>query len=71
MDSEARPDVADRGALEEEVARSLHRIASGTSLRGGAALMKEVRPRAQAVDVGEVREDLQLGGEPKRPGHTV
>jgi hypothetical protein len=69
-DAEACPDVTGQGALEEEVAGGLHRVTSSTSVRGGATLAKEVRPRTQAVDVGEIREDLQLGGEPKSPDHT-
>jgi hypothetical protein len=52
------------------VPANFHGGASNTNIRGGTVLVEEVSSRTQVVDVGKVREDLQLRWEPKRPSHA-
>ena len=47
----------------------LHKPTESTGSRGSAVLVKEVAARTEAVDVGKVRENLELRGEPKPPGN--
>jgi hypothetical protein len=61
------PHLGGSGAVEEEVPPSLLQGASSAHGAWHAALEEEVAPRTEHVDVGEVREDPGLGGQPEPP----
>ena len=54
--------------LEKQMTVVLQQPTTLTGGRRGAVLGEEVAARTEAVDVGEVGENLDLGGESEAPG---
>jgi hypothetical protein len=69
-DIQPGPNIRCQVAIEEQVSIRLHSGARGANIRGGSTFVEEVGMGTQAVNVGEVGEDLQLRWEVQGPGHA-